>query len=238
MLVPLTRQKFEQIIPLIATGPQYAYYWGKFADFLKRLMISVVAVTVLFFTYKIVGEGFGGLIFFLGIFAGLYWLWGPIYWASIRNAGSRRYLYAGFWRGRVLDIFVSEELIGEEQTVNKRGQLVIIENRERRLNLEVGDDSGFSTALQVPLRRLHKSIRRGQIAEMVVMSNRPDLSSIVKVSDIYIPDLNLWVSDYPYMRRDVFSLVSRKLENTDDEYYPSKQERKPKRRKRQQTDRL
>ena len=35
MLVPLTRQKFEQIIPLIATGAQYRYCSGKSPDFLN-----------------------------------------------------------------------------------------------------------------------------------------------------------------------------------------------------------
>ncbi len=70
----------------------------------------------------------------------------------------------------MLDLFVSEELIGEEQTVNNRGQLVLVENRERRLNIEVGDETGFTTQLQVPLRREHKAIALGQMAEMIVMS--------------------------------------------------------------------
>ncbi|MGL5877872.1 MAG: phosphate ABC transporter permease, partial [Xenococcaceae cyanobacterium] len=46
MLVPLTRQKFEQLIPRIATGDQYRYVWGNFSDFLRRLLASVVAVIV------------------------------------------------------------------------------------------------------------------------------------------------------------------------------------------------
>ena len=45
MLVPLTRQSIEQIVPIIATGPQYAHYWGKWSDFLRRLFISVIALT-------------------------------------------------------------------------------------------------------------------------------------------------------------------------------------------------
>jgi len=49
---------------------------------------------------------------------------------------------SGFFRGRVLDVFITEELIGEE-TVNNKGDLVIVENRERRLNLEVGDETGL-----------------------------------------------------------------------------------------------
>lgn len=234
MLVPLTRTKFEQIIPLLATGPQYAYYWGKFPDFLKRLMISVIGVVAFFLIDIFFGDAadpFEPILFFFGVIAGLYWLWAPVYLATVRNAATRRYLYAGFWRGEVLDLFVSEELIGEEETVNNRGQLVIIENRERRLNIEVGDETGFSTQLQVPLRRTHKLIKRGQIAEMLLMSNRSDLSTIVKVSDLYIPDHDLWVSDYPFLRRDVFVEVSRKLEDGGDRYYPPKRPAKTKRRR-------
>ena len=46
MLVPITRQKFEQLVPLVATASQYNYYWGKFPDILQRLLISVVAASI------------------------------------------------------------------------------------------------------------------------------------------------------------------------------------------------
>jgi len=222
MLIPITRQKFEQIIPLIATGPQYAYFWGKLPDFLKRLLISVLAVTGVFLLGLFFGEGFDGLRLLLGIVAALYWLWSPVYWATLRNIEMRRYKYSGFWRGQVVDVYVTEELIGTEETVNNRGQLVIVENRERRLNLEVEDETGFATQLQVPLRRTHKGIAIGQVAEMLVMSYQPDLRSIVKTSDIYIPSLNRWVSDYPYLQREVFAQVSQKLmSKTDEADYPT-----------------
>ena len=123
----------------------------------------------------------------------------------------RKYPYSGFWQGRVLDVFVTDDVIGTEETVNSRGELVIVENRERRLNLEVGDESGFQSQLQVPIRREYRSIYVGMVAQMLVVSNKPDLSRIAKTSDIYIPSLNLWVSDYPYLRRDLFVEVSRKL---------------------------
>lgn len=111
----------------------------------------------------------------------------------------------------MLDIFTTEELLGKEETVNKQGELVIIENRERRLNLEIGDDSGFITTFQAPLLRAHRSIRRGDIAQMLVMSNRGDLSRILAVSDVYLPEYELWVSDYPCLRKDIFVEVSRRL---------------------------
>lgn len=211
MLVPITRQKFEQLIPLIATGPQYAYFWGKLSNFLKRLLISVLAVVVVLILKAFFGSSFDGIALLLGIIGSLYWLWGPIYWATLRNIEMRRYKYSGFWRGRILDVFITEELIGTEESVNKRGELVIAENRERRLNVEVGDETGFTSQLQAPLRRLHKGINRGQVAEMLLLSYQPDLESIAKNTDIYIPSLDLWVSDYPYLQREVFVQVSQQL---------------------------
>lgn len=232
MLVPLTRQKFEQIIPRIASAPQYKYYWGKSAEFLKRLLISVVAVLGVLLLSVVFGEGFGTLLFGLGLIGGLYWFWAPVLWASLRNQEYRRYPYSGFFRGRVLDRFITEELISTEETVNNLGELVIIENRERRLNLEVGDETGFVTQIQVPLRKEHKAIAPNQVAEMVVLSNQPDLSNIVKVTDVYIPSLNLWVSDYPFLQRDMFIDVSRRLgsQREDDRRPPRRKSRSSSRR--------
>ncbi|GAB1543086.1 hypothetical protein NUACC21_57600 [Scytonema sp. NUACC21] len=212
MIVPLTRQKFEQIVPLIATGPQYKYYWGKFPDFLQRLLISVVSVAVVLLIRSIFGLiEFTPILFLMGLIGALYWLWGPVFWASMRNAKCRRYKYGGFFRGRVLDFWITEELIGKQETVDNKGDLVIIENREKRINLEVGDETGFTAEYKAPLRVSYKIIARGQIAEMLVMSNSQDLSKIEEISDVYIPSRDVWVSDYPYLRRDFFTEVSRRL---------------------------
>lgn len=232
MLVPITRQKFEQLVPLIATGPQYAYFWGKLSNFLKRLLISVLAVVVVLILKAFFGSSFDGIALLLGIIGSLYWLWGPIYWATLRNIEMRRYKYSGFWRGRVLDIYVTEELIGTEESVNNRGELVIAENRERRLNVEVGDETGFTSQLQAPLRRLHKGINRGQVAEMLLLSYQPDLESIAKNSDIYIPSLDLWVSDYPYLQREVFVQVSQQLGKSGGTQRTTRRNDKTKRRRR------
>jgi hypothetical protein len=211
MLVPLTRQKFEQLVPWIASSPQYKYYWGKFPDFLQRLLISVVSAAVLLLVKFLFGLDFGAIIFLLVFVVSFYWFWGPVFWASVRNAKYRNYKYSGFFRGRVLDWWLTEELIGKQETVNNKGELVIVENREKWINLELGDDTGFTAEFKAPLRPYHKAIARGQIAEMLVMSNRSDLSTIDQISDIYVRSCNLWVSDYPFLRRDFFNEVSDRL---------------------------
>ena len=211
MLIPITRETFEQLIPAIATGAQYRYYWGKLSDVLQRVLISFVGVLLLVLLTNIAPDGYRPIVTIGGIFVGVYWLWAPIFFASRRNLECRRYQYSGLWQGKVLDIVITEALIGTEEIANSYGELEIVEKRERRLNVEVGDRTGFITSLQVPLRRDYKRLAAGQPAQMVVMSDRPDLSLITKVSDIYIPTLDLWVSDYPYLRRDLFLEVSEQL---------------------------
>ncbi len=225
MLVPLTREKFEQIIPLIATGSQYANVLGKARDILRRVLISVIGVLVVWLLSTFLGDNVGGLKIILGPIVGLYWLWSPVYWASRRNAAYRKFPYSGFWRGRVTDVFVTDELIGEEETVNNRGELVIVENRERRINIEVADESGFQELIQAPLKRLHKGIKPGQVAELVVLSKQPDLSRIAAVTDVYLPNLNLWVGAYPYLQRNVFAQVSSQLKEDYNYSYSSRRRR-------------
>ena len=232
MLVPLTREKFEQLVPLIATGLQYKYYWGKFSDFLQRLLISVIIASVILLIEVILRLPVGPIIFLLGLVGALYWLWGPVLWASLRNWKCRRYKYAGFFRGRVLDWWITEELLGKQETVNNKGDLVIVENREKRINLEVGDETGFTALLKTPLKASHKIINRGQIAEMLVFSSSPDLSTIEQITDIYIPNRNLWVSDYPFLRQDYFKEISRRIYD-DREERPLNRRRPPRERPRE-----
>ncbi|MER3435398.1 MAG: phosphate ABC transporter permease [Leptolyngbya sp. ERB_1_1] len=229
MLVPLSRKKFEDLIPLVGTGAQYKYCWGKFPDFLRRVLVSVSALAgvLLIRTFFATGElkdVLQAITFFIAIFALVYWLWGPAVQAAVRNSTCRRYKYAGFLRGEVFDVFVTDEVVGTQESVDNRGDLVVTENLERRINLEVGDESGFVTRIQVPLKREHQAIRIGDTAEMLVMSDRPDLSRIAKVSDVFVSRVGVWVSDYPYLRRDEFEAVSRRLNTIDldqDEYEES-----------------
>jgi hypothetical protein len=217
MLVPLTRAKLEQLIPLIGTGLQYKYYWGNFSKFIQRLLISVVSAAIVLLIRVVLRIDLGAAIFIFGLVGAFYWLWGPVFQASLRNIKCRRYKYGGFFRGRILDLWISEELLGKQETVNAKGELVIVENLEKRINLEIGDESGFTAEYQAPLQVAYKGITRGQIAELLVLSNRADLSRIEEITDIYIPNRNLWISDYPLLRRDFFPEVGSRLRDAEDD---------------------
>lgn len=212
MLIPITSERFKELIPAVATAEQFKYCWGKLDKFLKRLLLSAaIALVIVLLEVSVSSDALKLLFLLIGIIAGLYWLWGPILEASLKNLECRKHPYCGFWQGKVLDVYITEAVTSEQESVNKRGELIIIENLERRINVEVGDSTGFKTCIQAPLTRNHKKVSLGQTAQMIIMSYIDDLSRISQVSDIYIPSQNLWVSDYPYLQRDTFIEVSRQI---------------------------
>ncbi len=218
MLIPLSRKTLENLIPLAATSTQYKHCWGKPADVLRRFLYSIAAVVAIALLGILFPEGFDPVLFLLAVVAFCYWLWAPIYVAWLRNRDYRRYEFGGFWTGEVLDKFITEEVVRVQETVDKKGELVVIENREKLVNLEIGDETGFTTIIQVPLQKRHRDIRPGDWAELVMLSNRSDLSRIMKMTDVFIPDAKVWVSDYPYLRRDAFLEVSRRIREEDVAY--------------------
>jgi hypothetical protein len=209
MLIPIGREEFHQLIPLVATGDQYRYCWGSPRDFLPRLLISFLAAVI----SLVVGNysSAGDIALLVGVPGGMYWLWGPILTAGQRNARLRRYKFAAFAQGEVEDLYLSEQVRGKEETVNERGDFMVVENRQTILSLEIGDAEGYLTTLRVPFRKEDKRIRRGDRIALLVFSNDGRFDRIDDCSDAYLPQLKYWLSDYPYLRRDLFIQVGRSL---------------------------
>ena len=208
----LPRDLFERVVPAIATGPQYKYYWGKPADLIRRLLYSAVGTLLGGAIATSLGPGLVKSIFFVSAIAALfYWLWAPVALASWRNRQFRQRAEAGLWQGEVWDIFLSEELTSKQEKVNQRRELVVVENRERCLNLEIGDETGFSTVVRASLNRNYKAIRPGDWVEAIVVSESANFSRILDFSDLYLPESNLWVGEYPYLEREAFLAARREV---------------------------
>lgn len=211
MLIPLKPNAIDDLIPAVATGNQYAYYWANFSTLLKNLFISLVGILIFWLLGSFFGRAGDNISLIFRIIAGLYWLWSPIYWASIRNNKYRRYPYICFWRGKVLDTYLTEEIIKEESAIDKLGRAIIVENSRRLFNVEVGDKSGFRATITTPVQRIHKAVKRGQAVESLLLTKDPNFMDIAHITDIYIPSNKLWVGDYPYIRRDIFLQIRLEL---------------------------
>jgi len=206
MITPLKRQKFDELIPSVPTSDQYQYYWGGSQDVFKRLLISVALLVTFSVLYNRTPDSFWGILLFISAaLGGLYWMLGPVLSAIRRNSKLRNISQCGFWQARVVDTYLSEEVLSKQENFDSRGRLDVSYNTESFFNIELGDRTGFVTTLRVPMRREYKRIQPKQEVCMLLLSNDPSFRRVSKITtDAYMPQLNLWISDYPYLRRDVF----------------------------------
>lgn len=206
MLIPLRTGELPRLIPAVATGPQFNVCSGSPQKLLQRLFISVIGgvITLLISQTLLFSSQAGPIFLVIGVVLLLYMLWGPIVEAGRRNATLRRYPAAAIFEGQVADLFTRELVEGRQETTDKQGRLELVENRRTWLCLELEDDEGYLGQLRFPYDKKHKAIRRGMVVRCLVLSDRRDFSRIAALSDAWLPQLKLWVGDYPYLLRPAF----------------------------------
>ena len=211
MITPLKRKSFDELIPAVPTSEQYQYYWGDSQSVFRRVAISIASVIIFTILYNRVHENnpssFAALAMFVcAALGGVYWMMEPVAMASIRNAKLRRFPYCGFWQAEVLDVYISQEVLARSEKVDARGRMDVSYDAESFLNIELGDETEFVTTLRLPMKRELKRIRPDQTVYMLLFSNDRRFGRVSRLtSDAYIPQYNLWVGDYPYLRRDTFT---------------------------------
>ncbi len=231
VLVPLTQKTFDALIPAVPTSDQYHYYWGSGQDLFRRLLISAAAAIVFSLLYgRVTADNnisfnlWAALLFVCAGLGGLYWLLGPVVQAARRNAKLRRYDYCAFWQAEVVDTYLSQEVLSSKESYDPRGRLEVVHDTTSFCNLELSDREGFSLTARLPMRREYKRIAVGDRVCLLLFSNEPQFRRVGRaITDLYFPDLNLWASDYPYLRRDAFRdvthyLLSRRSAAVVDEY--------------------
>jgi hypothetical protein len=206
MLIPLRPGELPRLIPAVATGPQFNACSGSPQKLLQRLFISVIGgvITLLISQTLLFSNQAGPIFLVIGVVLLLYVLWGPIVEAGRRNATLRRYPAAAIFEGEVADLFTRELVEGRQETTDRQGRLELVENRRTWLCLELEDEEGYLGQLRFPFDKKHQTIRRGMVVRCLVLSERQDFSRIGALSDAWLPQLKLWVGDYPYLLRPAF----------------------------------
>jgi hypothetical protein len=206
MLIPLKPGELPRLIPAVATGPQFSACSGDPRRLLQRVLISVIGgVISLLISQTLLFRSQGGPIFLVvGFVFLLYMMWGPILEAGRRNAVLRRYPAAALFDGRVAELYTREVVEDRREQAGRQGRLELVENRRTWLCLELEDEEGYLGVVRFPMEKRHQQIRRGMVARAVVLSDRRDFSRVAAISDAWLPQLKLWVGEYPYLLRPAF----------------------------------
>lgn len=206
MLIPLKPGELYKLIPAVATGPQFQACSGDPRKLLQRVLISVIGgvITLLISQTLAFNSRFSSLWLVAGVILLLYLLWGPIVEAGRRNAVLRRYPAAAIFEGEVANVFNREVVENKREQADRSGRLELVENRRTWLCLELEDEEGYLGQLRFPMEKKHQTIRPGMVIRCLVLSERPDFSRIGAISDGWLPQLKLWVGEYPYLLRPAF----------------------------------
>ncbi|NDC35462.1 MAG: hypothetical protein EBZ51_08815 [Synechococcaceae bacterium WB9_2_112] len=205
MLIPLRPGELPRLIPAVATGPQFNACSGNPRKLLQRVLIAVIGgVLALLLSQSLFSSRWGPVWLVVGFVFLLYVLWGPILEAGRRNATLRRYPAAAIFEGEVAEIGQREVVEDQREQADKNGRLTLVENTRTWMSLDLADEDGYLGRIRFPLEKKHQLIRPGMVVRVLVLSERKDFSRIGAISDAWLPQLKLWVGEYPYLLRPAF----------------------------------
>ena len=210
MLIPLRPGELQRLIPAVATGTQFQAMVGDPRKILQRLLISGIGgVITLLISQSLSFNRWGSVWLVAGVVLLLYILWGPILEAGRRNATLRRYPAAALFEGEGVDAYTRERVENQREQADANGRLELVENRRTWMILELADEDGYLGRVSFPMAKTHSAIRAGVLIRCLVLSERKDFSRIGALSDAWLPELRLWVGEYPFLLRPAFEDLCR-----------------------------
>ena len=210
MLIPLRPGELQTLIPAVATGTQFRFALGDPRKILQRLLISGIGgVITLLISQSLSFNRWGSVWLIAGVVLLLYILWGPILEAGRRNASLRRYPTAALFEGEVIEAYTRERVENQREQADSSGRLELVENRRTWLILELADEDGYLGRVSFPMSKTHSAIRPGLLIRCIVLSDRKDFSSVGALTDAWLPQLKLWVGEYPFLLRPAFEDLCR-----------------------------
>lgn len=216
----LTQREIQSLLPIGATGEQYAYFWGGPETAVQRLGLSLVGLVATV-----------NLTALLAVPTATFFLWAPVALAARRNSAARAGRNIGLWRARVLAVATRDAAPGpgyfderfgrtsdgggyrssSDENFGNFGNRRDVSRETWMLSLLVGDYSGARVELRVPLQRQHAKIREGDEVEMVVGSDESYFARFEAVREAYFPRTNTWVGEYPFLDRRAMPAISGRI---------------------------
>ena len=208
----LTNGDTEKCLPIAATSNQYGYFWGTTDAAVQRVAISLLGV-VLCSTINDFEIGTALQVPFATFF-----LWAPIALAARRNAAARAGEFVGLWRARVKDIevvpVVAKTFENARKKSSSRGRRNTRKTTSEMLLIDFIDPiSSFEVSFRIPNERRYDDVQIGDACELIVSADDDLFRNFVAIREAYVPESDVWVGEYPFLDRNGFVLVSKRVSN-------------------------
>ena len=208
MLIPVKINQISRLIPSVGTGGQFKYALGDPRKILQRVIISSIGGIITFLiSISQTGNQTYNLWLLLTVIFFLYIIWGPILESSKKNLQYRKFKFFSIFDGYVSDIYKTEKIESSREQSNRQGRLEVVENKRTWLVLELEDEDGYLDKITFPMENKHSQIRIGSNIRCLITSNYRNFDRDIYLTDAWLPEINLWVGEYPYLLRPAFEEI-------------------------------
>ena len=205
MLIPIKQNQISKLIPSVGTGSQFRYALGDPRKILQRLIISSIGgiLNLLLFISQSSNQT-ENLWLLLCVIFFLYIIWGPILESSRKNINFKKSKFFSLFDGYISDIYKTERIESSREQSNRQGRLELIEKKRTWLVIELEDEEGYLEKITFPMEQKHSQIRIGSNIRCLVSSNFRNFDREISLTDAWLPDVNIWIGEYPYLLRPAF----------------------------------
>ncbi len=203
MLIPINSSQISKLVPAVGTGSQFKYTLGNPRKILQRVIVSSVGGFISLIISS-TGDQTNNFWLLLCVAFFLYIIWGPILESSRKNLQIRKYKFFTIFNGYVSDIYKTEKIESSREQSNRQGRLEVIQNKRTWLVLELEDEDGYLEILSFPMENKHSQIKVGSSIRCLLCSNNRNFERDFYLTDAWLPEINLWVGEYPYLLRPAF----------------------------------
>jgi len=133
----------------------------------------------------------------------------------------KRGLYGAYYLSSVLHVAVvnnADNAASEEYPLSEFDDYTMDNDEEEqltgipyKLRLRIEDKNGRMLQIHARMSEEYLDIKEGMPVASILLSTNPNFNQLAALTDIWIPDVDAWVGDYPYLNKEVFRrLIGRK----------------------------
>jgi hypothetical protein len=209
-VVAISKSNMQQLSPKKVTTDQLVSYWGlnsqeRLQRILESLLVSYGGAWFAWFISFMAGSFVSSILGSALIFN---WMYSP--WLNAKKRNSK------IWpkTGEVINYAVFLGRIKSLKKVRRRAGKTIGAVVQQYLVMTIIDERDRELEIVTQWQDSYKRLRVDMQCDTVIASLDEDFSSIFMVTDLWAPATNAWIGDYPYLHREEFQRVIRKLKRS------------------------
>merc|ERR1711976_30052 len=189
------KKKFKSILTLIPNRPQIQYYIEDFGSLLRQCGLSLGT--------SIVVSDLSLSRFSIPFFLILPMLV-PLMMAFVRNLPLIQFNYIGVWKCTVLKVYEMQNKAKLHEANFLYSFVKRKINQKRYICFVFGDETGNETEIIVPWSEDYLSVRKGELAYLVILSKTKTIEEFRVIGEAYLHNRRIWISEYPFIKRTIF----------------------------------